>query len=360
MRRFFSIFLLFFMCATATIHAATPLENHMEIKDGRHIITKTFEAKPDENPDLLKETPFEQDGFSYTYFETLKEVIPLVETRQEVQTATVTTSGNDVQSILAEVEGYTTETYSISDSMTFVGLGSNDPSNIPKSTVKNGVTLSLKNIDWSIQESQTVDYDVIPTKYKAVANYAGSYSKKVPTGYVSTVEYKGDVTKTETEKVIYTITYIGTEIPKPTPEPTPEPVVPQNETPSIMMIAGIIALILIIGGAIVAFFVFFFNTYIYIKNDDEYRLIAKKRIRWHNPVVDLSGLEIAGKEVAIHVKRRTAEKLFGRYIPTVADANFSTRHMVDKQNCDFWYIVNIPTAPDHADDETDSAPDFTE
>jgi hypothetical protein len=368
------------MCLPITIRAATPLENHVEIKDGRHIITKTFEASPDEDPALLKETPFEQDGFSYAHFETAKEEVPLIETREEVRTATVTTSVDDVQSILAElepeidyigddgyvgkllldpasikteVEGYTTETYSITESATYMGLGSNDPSSIPKSTVKKGVTLALKNIDWTIQESQTVDYDVIPTKYTAVANYAGSYSKNVPTGYISTVEYSGEVRKTRIEKVIYTMTYIGTAMPEPTPIPTPTPEFQEKENLNIWTVEGVLLGLAVLGGAIAAFFIFFFNTYVYIKNCDEYRLITRKRIKWSNPAVDLSGLEVEGKEIAVNVKKRVAEKLFGRHITTVSGTDFSVRHLVDKQNCDFWYIVNVPEKENECCEEND-------
>lgn len=376
MRRFISVLLLSLLCISSTVYAAKPLKSYMELKDGRHVYIKTFEASPDEDPSLLKEKPFEQDGFSYTYYETAKEEIPFVEKREETQTATVTTADNSVQAILqqfepdmdyegedgfigkllldhasvkTEVEGYKNQTFTVKDTMTIMGLSNNDPSNIPKTTVKDGVTLNLQNVDWSAQESAAVDFETVTTKYKAVAYYSGSYSKKVPTGYISTVEYKGEVTKTRIEKVIYTLTYIGTELPKPTPEPTPEPTsgpeVPQEKESSFKwLIVGIAICLAIIGGAVAAFFIFFYNTFIYLKNADEYRLIAKRRIKWNNPVVDLNGLDVSGKEVAVNVKRIIAGKLFGRHIKTVADEGFSIRCLVDKQNCDFWYVVNVPGA----------------
>jgi len=185
----------------------------MEIKDGMHVITKTFEASASEDPSVLKEKTFDQDGFSYSYYEMAKEEIPIIEKRQETQTATVSTDNNDVQTILqqfdpekdykgddgftgnlildhssvkTEVEGYTTKTYTLNDTTVFTGFSNNDPSNIPKTSVKDGVTLNLQNVDWSTQEEEAVDFNSIPTKYKAVAHYSGSYSKKIPTGYVTT------------------------------------------------------------------------------------------------------------------------------------------------------------------------------
>ena len=143
---------------------------------------------------------------------------------------------------------------------------------------------------------------------------------------------------------MYTLTYLGTKIPEPTPEPTPEPEpVPDEPVKSDFnwWIVGLISLATI-GGAIAAFFIFFHNTLVYLKNAEEYQLIAKRRIKWNNPVVDLSGLNVSGKEVAVNVKKTMAKKLFGRQIKTIADEDFTIRCLVDKQNCDFWYVVNIP------------------
>ena len=383
MRRFFCFFL--FLLSTAGMcniaHAAIPLKSYMEIKDGRHVIIKTFEAPPEEDPSLLKEKPFEQDGYSYVYYETVKEEIPFIEKKEESRTVTISTGENNVQLILeqlepdmdyeaddgfagmlhlnfasvkTEVEGYTTETFTLKDSITIMGLGNNDPSGIPKTAVKSGVTLKLKNIDWSVQEAETIDYISVPVKYKAVAHYSGSYSKQVPTGYVSTAEYKGEVTISRIDKVVYTLTYIGTEI----PESVDTSDGPQEKESSFKwLVVGILICLAIICCAITAFFIFYYNTFIYLKNADEYSQIAKRRIKWSNPVVDLSGLDISGKEVTVNVRKRIAKKLFGRHINTVADGNFSIRCLVDKQDSDFWYVVDIPGTLDRTVSEAGTRPE---
>jgi hypothetical protein len=373
MRKFISVFILCLALLCSTIYAAVPLDNFMEIKDGRHIITKTYEATTAEDPSLLIEETFEQDGFSYTYYETVKEEIPKTESRQETQTATVTTADDDMQNILqhfapeieysgddgfkgkllidhatlvTEAEGYVSKSFTLTDTKTVMGLSSNDPSSIPKSTVKSGVTLTLKNIDWSAQATEAVDYNTVSTMYQATAHYSGSYSKQMPTGFISTAEYKGEVTKTQVEKTIFSLIYIGTEIPEPTPAPLPTPApVPETETtdnnPLLFITAGIIAASLLTASVI--FYLFYYlNTIIYIKNGDEYSLLTRKHINGTHPVVDLTGLDLAGKEVAVNVKKAIACKLFGRHIATIANDGFSIKCLVDKQGCDFWYVINVP------------------
>ena len=94
---------------------------------------------------------------------------------------TRTVQGNytiDHASVQTEVEGYTTKTYTLTDSLTILGLGSNDPSSVPKTTVKSGVTLKLTNVDWVVQKSEAVDYNTIPTEYKAVASSPALIQKK--------------------------------------------------------------------------------------------------------------------------------------------------------------------------------------
>lgn len=372
-RRLLCVLLLLF-CFSDTAYATTPLKSYMEIKDGRHLFTKTFEAGPEEDSSQLIENPFEQDGFSYAYYETAKELIPLIEKREEIQAAEISTESNDTKAILqlleqekdyegedgfsgkllldpgsikTEVEDYTTKTFTVRDSATIMGLSNNDPANVPKTMYQDGVTLSLQSVDWSAQQSESVDYETIPTMYKAVAHYSGSYTKQVPTGYVSTVEYKGEVTKTEIEKVIYTLTYIGTELPKSAPMPEPEPDLVEDELQETgislkWLIAGTAIFLVIMCGTLALFFLFYYNTFIYLKNGDEYSLIAKRRIKWSNPVVDLNGLDISGKEVAVNVKKCVAERLFGRHIKTVVDGNAGTRCLVDRHGGDFWYVVGVP------------------
>ena len=78
----------------------------------------------------------------------------------------------------------------------------------------------------------TVDYEQIPASYTAVATYTANASRTVVTGYTTTAEYKGDVSKLNQGKTVYTAYFMGAEIvPErisleiidPTPKATPAP-----------------------------------------------------------------------------------------------------------------------------------------
>ena len=51
------------------------------------------------------------------------------------------------ESVSSEVKGYDTETYTVNDTIVVKGLSSNDTSLVPKTTVKDGVTLSLVDVN---------------------------------------------------------------------------------------------------------------------------------------------------------------------------------------------------------------------
>ena len=83
------------LCAQPA-YAAEPLKSYMELKDGRHLFIKTYEAAPDENPSQLKEEPFELDGFSYSFLDMEKDEIISEEKRMETQEKTTESETNDL------------------------------------------------------------------------------------------------------------------------------------------------------------------------------------------------------------------------------------------------------------------------
>jgi hypothetical protein len=77
-----------------------------------------------------------------------------------------------------------------------------------------------------------VDYDQLPVSYTAVATYTASASKTVVTGYVTTAEYKGTVSKLNQGLTVYTAYFAGTEIaPEKIPAKIIEPKPEQAQTP---------------------------------------------------------------------------------------------------------------------------------
>ena len=116
----------------------------------------------------------------------------------------------DHTSIHTEASGYATKSYTVSETKTIGQLDRNDMSYVPPTTVKNGRTLSLANVEWQVTGTDLVGETLMPSSYQAVATYSARASYQAATGYVTTAEYTGDVTHEGVESVTYVLTYLGT------------------------------------------------------------------------------------------------------------------------------------------------------
>ena len=99
----------------------------------------------------------------------------------------------------------------MTETKTIGQLDRNDMSYVPATTIKNGRTLSLANVEWQVTGTDLVGEALMPSQYQAVATYSAKASYQAATGYVTTAEYVGDVTHEGVESVTYVLTYIGTE-----------------------------------------------------------------------------------------------------------------------------------------------------
>ena len=207
-------------------------------------ITKTYELAPDENPELLIEEPFEQDGLCYEYAQMTGEPVETTESKTISQTVTVESQSTETEENLAllagsipyeadgyagtltllpasvhtEAKGYATRSYTVSDTRTYPDLAYNDPSLIPQTVQKDGLTLTLSGVTWKGTGGTGANGSLIPTSYTATASYSGTGSTRYATGYLTTADYAGTVSKTETQKIIYEVEYRGTPIPEPEPQ----------------------------------------------------------------------------------------------------------------------------------------------
>lgn len=100
----------------------------------------------------------------------------------------------------------------MTETKTIGQLDRNDMSYVPATTIKNGRTLSLANVEWQVTGTDLVGEALMPSQYQAVATYSAKASYQAATGYVTTAEYVGDVTHEGVESVTYVLTYIGTEV----------------------------------------------------------------------------------------------------------------------------------------------------
>ncbi len=90
---------------------------------------------------------------------------------------------------------------------TYPNLSDADVSLIPKTVNENGRTLTLSDVSWQDAATDPTDGYDIPIRYTAVASYTGTATSKYSTGYTVTADYKGDVTRTSCDTVVYTAVF---------------------------------------------------------------------------------------------------------------------------------------------------------
>ena len=167
--------LLLAMSLTVSAFAAqVPDSLVAENLNGQQRLVKTYTLSPEVDPDELKEEDFSYDGYLYTWAYTTKVEHPYLESKTVTETVTVNTAKNDLAQILAELSpsmpyekggfsgeltldhttlsteasGYTTKYSKTTETKVIGNLDRNDMSYVPATTVKNGKTLTLANVEW--------------------------------------------------------------------------------------------------------------------------------------------------------------------------------------------------------------------
>jgi hypothetical protein len=206
-----------------------------ENRDGRQLIVKQYSLPASEDPGVLIDEPFEREGYVYAFESIVKEEKPYAESKTHSETVTVETASDDLAAVLdalaptlpyddgeysgvlaldhtsvkTDASGYATKNYTVSETKTIEGLDRNDPGYIPKSTVKNGRTLTLANVEWSVQGTGLADGALMPSGYTATATYTAGASSRYATGYVTTAAYMGEIVSEGIDSISYTVTYAG-------------------------------------------------------------------------------------------------------------------------------------------------------
>lgn len=122
------------------------------------------------------------EGYRYTFADIVKVENHVQDSRQQTETVTVETSKNDLglileklaptldyddgqycgklaldhTSIYTEAAGYTTRSYNVTETKTIGQLDRNDMSYVPATTVKDGRTLKLSNVEWQVTGTDLV------------------------------------------------------------------------------------------------------------------------------------------------------------------------------------------------------------
>ncbi len=357
--------LLVLSLATSAFAAEVPDSLVAENLNGQQRLIKTYTLDPDIDPDTLKEPSFEYDGFLYTWAYTTKEDHTFMERKNVVEVVTVETGKNDLGVILAELAptiqyddgtfsgelaldhttlkteaaGYTTKYSKVTETKVIGNLDRNDMSYVPATTVKNGKTLSLANVDWQVTGTALVGEALVPSQYQAVATYSASSSYKAATGYVTTAEYHGEVTSEGIDSITYTVVFTGTQL------ETPKSGLTAISAAALVYAGGILLALVLAGGLLFFLLRKRKNVCIYVpgEKENDYKLIAKYRVTADTPTVNLCDIDpYPTGIVAVELKRSLAKHLVGKEF-TAACKNGNHTYTVLKSRPGDWHEFDINT-----------------
>jgi len=327
--------------------------------NGQQMAVKIYTLLPNQDPADLMESDFEYDGYTYTYNDMIKAEQTFDEQTLHTETVTVTTETKNLEDILAalkptieyeddsasgtlaldhstlktEAAGYKNSSYTVTATKNYTGLARNDSSLIDKTVLKNGRTLSLSNVTWSVESTALVGDELVPATYSAVATYSAAASSKVATGYITTADYTGTITASGISSIQYTVTYIGT------------PIVEETDMTMVAVIAGsaliLLAILLLILSLLRK------NTTVYASTGKgtEYDKCGKLKLKVKDPELRIDRLKnVPEGVIAIEVDEKVAKKLFGKNIGIrYYDQIFS--HTVGTVNGPYWFKVDVGAAP---------------
>ena len=236
MKRLLTCLLLAAALVTNACALEVPTDTTIQNLNGSQQLIKTYTLSPGADPKQLIEEPFDQEGWHYTFADIVKEENQVSDRKYHTETVTLETDSKDLGKILEQLEttldyddgtysgvltldhtairteaaGYTSQARTVTATKTIGPLDRNDMSYVPATTVKNGVTLNLSNVDWQVIGTDLVGNALAPASYQAVATYSGKAYSKVATGYITSADYVGEITRSDVESVTYKVTYLGT------------------------------------------------------------------------------------------------------------------------------------------------------
>lgn len=238
MKKLLTCLLLAMALVTNVCALEVPTNTVVQNLNGSQQLIKTYTLPPGADPQQLIEEPFEQEGYRYTFADIVKEENQVSDRKYHTETVTLETDTKDLGKILeqlattldyddsvysgvltldhtairTEAAGYTSQARTVTATKTIGPLDRNDMSYVPATTVKDGVTLNLSNVDWQVIGTDLVGDTLSPASYQAVATYSGKSYSSVATGYVTYADYTGEIIRSDVESVTYKVTYLGTEV----------------------------------------------------------------------------------------------------------------------------------------------------
>lgn len=237
MKKPITILAVLLLLSTTTFAAEYPSQVSYSMNNGIFEVRKTYELPVDQEPSMQAKQSFEQDGYSFTLTDLLRQELPEQQSKEYTETVTVSSESKELTAILplladtkavttedgftgtlkldtgsitVEPAGYKNNSWTVSATRTYPNLSSMDLEYIPKTTTENGRTLNFSTVDWQTDNTEDVDDDAIGDRFSAIVTYTGTASSRNVTGYTVTAQYSGEVEKVSLNKVQYVAVFHGT------------------------------------------------------------------------------------------------------------------------------------------------------
>lgn len=356
---------LIFTTSVTALAMEVPNSETCQEVNGRQILTRVFSVDPDTDPAVLISADFEKDGFIYTFDSIIKTEKEFSDVKRVTKEYTFTSDTEDLgenimklpaaldyededgylgnlylepRSVATEATGYHTESRVSKATISYPNLAYNDPTLLPATTKKNGVTLPLYDVSWS--EGDYLTDSSVPSTYTATATYRKTLYSKVADGYQVSAEYYGTVQQDGIEVIEYTVTYLGS-VPErgffdflgtSTGPQTNGVSAGSHALPMIVLIlAGLLALALLVW-LILNIIKLFRNLFVTVQAQDditgEYKMTQRVRLSKKNLVIELNTMKSPG---ALHyrftIPKQKAKDLIGKVI-TIHSAQETFSHQI--------------------------------
>ena len=229
-----------------------PVAVYENREGNRREIIRVYELWEHESAAQIPRRSFEREGFHFELAEITRQSLPGFSTREHSEIVTVNTQTNDLASVIqllsptldfATEDGYfgvltldigtiqmeqagtRTTNSTVTTTREFPHLSAPDMALVPRTVTDRNRTYNLTDVQWREQGGSNIDYRDVATSFTAVATYSRTATSTVITGFVTTAEYRGTVSRISTEVTRYTAYFLGVPILSPvisTPSSEPE------------------------------------------------------------------------------------------------------------------------------------------
>jgi len=222
-----------------TVFPVAVFENR---ENNRREIIRVYELWAHESAADISREPFTREGFLFESTEITRQTIPGFSTRDHNEIVTINTQTNDLSAVIGllaptlefttedgyfgvlsldvttiqmEQAGTRTNRSTITTAREFPHLSAPDMALIPRTVTDRNRTYELTDVQWRQQSGENIDYRDVPVSFTAVATFSRTATSTVVTGYITTAEYRGTVSRISNEVTRYTVYFLGVPIVSP-------------------------------------------------------------------------------------------------------------------------------------------------